>query len=128
MNTEALTKLQKEAIQKRNRVIAPILIGISIVIGVIALRPVYSSYIEKQAVLPVTETEKMKKTEQLVALKQLQAQFQTGGTTDMAKKIQKLDHKINTTELMRAVMINDFTRANGTQNAPITISTIMVDT
>lgn len=127
MNTEVISKTQKEMIQKRNRIIAPILIGIAIVLAVAVLKPAYSTYIEKQSLLTVTAGEKTKKTEQLVALKQLQAQFQSGVTSDFAKKIQKLDHKLSNTELMRAVMINDYTRPTGSQNAAISISTIAVD-
>ena len=128
MSTEILTKIQKEAIQKRNRIYAPILVGITIILAVVAMRPGYTAYIEKQGSLEAAHAEQLSKTEDLVTLKKLQSEFLSGGITELGKKIQKLDQKITTTELMRSVMINDYTRPNGSQTAAITVSSISVDT
>ena len=127
MSNELLTKIQKEAIQKRNRIFAPILIGMTIILAVVALKPAYTAYIEKANALDTLATEQRSKTEDLIILKKLQSEFLSGGVTDLGKKIQKLDQKITTTELMRSVMINDYTRPNGLQTAPITVSNISVD-
>lgn len=117
--------MQNELIYKRTKVYAPILIGISCLVGILFLRPVYATYIEKTTL--ITEAEKelsMKQAE----YEKLMSLFSKEKDSALMKKVDKIDHKMVTTDIMREVLFNDYTKSKSAYDTPrIKIGPVSVD-
>lgn len=74
----------------QNRAIAPILIGMTIIIGVLVLKPLYSEYIEKTTLLSSLENDTSKKQKDYVALLAIKERGNSGSTDDLSLRVKKI--------------------------------------
>jgi hypothetical protein len=102
--------MQNETHSRQNRVLAPIALAVSIVIAVMVLRPFYLDYIEKSTLSRDAQTTLETKISERDALEKIQAQFNSGATSDIAKRVEQLNKKFVVSDIMEAVMINDYTK------------------
>ena len=113
--------------QSSNRIYAPILLALTLLVGIFAIRPLYTEYmdtkIEKQT-LEKTQTELKNELNALIAL---QATFASSGSTELTEKARKLDKRWSEADIMSAVMLNDYTKGSAYIPAPISISSITLD-
>ncbi len=108
----------------QNRAIAPILIGMTIIIGVLVLKPLYSEYIEKTTLLSSLENDTSKKQKDYVALLAIKERGNSGSTDDLSLRVKKIWKKWNTSDIMQVVMLNDYTNGGIGNPARISISSI----
>lgn len=110
----------------QNRIIAPICFGVALLIGIIFLRPLYTSYIEKTASHASLEKTRIELIQEHDILKSISNG--TGSTLSALEKnrITKITKKYNTSNIMSVVMLNDFTKDTLSGIAPITISSINI--
>ena len=112
----------------QNRIYAPILFWIALLIGVLFFKPLYTGYMDN-----LTETNTLKKSVQdaeqkIAALQKMQDGFRTGtGQTDLINKVKKIDKKWSEADLFSAVALNRFTQNTGVIPAQIALGTLSVD-
>ena len=112
----------------QNRIYAPILFGVALLIGVVFFKPLYTGYMDN-----LTETNTLTKNVQeaeqkIAALQKMQEGFRTGtGQTDLINKVKKIDKKWSEADLFSAVALNRFTQNTGVIPAQIALGTISVD-
>lgn len=111
----------------KNRVIAPILIGFSILIGVLIIKPMYLDYIETSASVSAEKIDLISKTAERDALLQIKNNSGSGISEALKTKVKQLDQKFVPSDLIAETMLNKFTDKDATGIAPITISSISVD-
>lgn len=111
----------------QNRVYAPIIIGIVILLSIFMLYPLYTEYIDTNITITNLEKTKSDKESQVNEIKKIQALFAGTGSNEMKDKIKKYNHSFNTSDIMEAVMINNFTKTTTLTPASITIGSISVD-
>ncbi len=111
----------------KNRVIAPILIGFSILIGVLIIKPMYLDYIETTASVAAAKSDLISKTAEKDALLQIKNNSGSGISEAFKAKVKQLDQKFVPSDLISETMLNKFTEKDTTGIAPITISSISVD-
>lgn len=98
--------------QYHNRVYAPILLGVSLILFMFVLKPLYTNYLSKETALAIVEKSETEKQASLDKLVALQKAFATGsGSTEIVEKVKKIDQKFDTSNIMSTVMLNDYTRA-----------------
>ncbi len=116
-----------DTIHRKNRVFAPIIVAIGIVCIILVTKPVYTHYIEQARIyqdgISRLESKKVTRDELL----KIQAMFASGATTDIVKKVEKLDKKFISSDIMESVMLNDFTKTSLSTSPRIAIGTIHVD-
>ena len=93
-----------------NRIYAPIVFAIALIIALVFLRPAYTNYMdarteEASSVKIQTEREKT-----LSSLTDLQASFSATGTTALTEKVKKLNKKWNEAQVMSEVMLTEYTK------------------
>lgn len=103
--------MHNETITRQNRVLAPILLAISILCVLFITRGFYTDYIEKSTRLNALNNALESKTEARDALMKIQAQFASGAKNDMTKRVEQLDKPFVTSDIMATVMLNDFTKS-----------------
>lgn len=111
-----------------NRVYAPILISIAIIVGVFVLKPAYTDYLAKQTQLATLDKTKMDKQAFLNNLLAIQKSLaSSSGSTEIIEKVKKLDQKFDVSNIMATVMLNDYTRPTAISRPKISIASIAVD-
>ncbi len=118
--------MQNETISRQNRVLAPIILAITIVVAILILRPVYAWFIEKNALITQNISTLESRTTVYNKLLEIRAMFDSGATSDLQKKVDQLDRKFNVSDIMETVMLNLFTKANLSEEPKISIGTISV--
>lgn len=113
--------------QKYNRVYAPILLSITLILGMFMLKPAYTEYLAKQTQLATIEKQKAEKKLLLESLTAVQKSFSESGSSEMIEKVRKLDQKFDVSNIMSVVMLNDYTRPNAISKPKISIASISVD-
>jgi hypothetical protein len=114
--------------QNYNRVYAPILLGISVLIGIGILRPVYSSYLDTSIQYKNQLNLKEQKQKELDTLNAFRESFlASGATSDIQQKIKKIDQKWDAANVMAAITMNDFTRGTAISPARIAVGSISVN-
>ena len=112
----------------QNRIYAPILFGVALLVWVLFFKPLYTGYMDN-----LTETNTLTKNVQeaeqkIAALQKMQDGFRTGtGQTDLINKVKKIDKKWSEADLFSAVALNRFTQNTGVSPAQIALGTISVD-
>lgn len=119
--------MQNETHSRQNRVLAPIALAASIIIAVMVLRPLYLDYIEKSTLSRDTAKTLETKISERDALEKIQAQFNSGATSDIMKRVEQLNKKFVVSDIMEAVMINDYTKTTLSSWARISIGNISVN-
>jgi hypothetical protein len=111
-----------------NRVFAPILLGITLLLGIIILRPAYFSYLDASIRYKNQLNIKDQKQKQLNVLNTFRESFlASGSTNDIQQKIKKIDQKWDSANIMSAIVMNDFTRWTSVLAPHIAVGAISVN-
>ncbi len=110
-----------------NRVYARMLIGIALILGIFIMKPLYTDYLNREVKIATIEREKADKKKVLDGLIAMQKTFAASGVTDISAKVAKLNQKFDTSNIMSAVMLNDYTRPVVWTPSRIAISSIAID-
>ncbi len=115
--------------QSTNRIYAPILVGIALLIGIFGVRPLYETYLDTETEYARLVNIKSQREATLAELQEMQKNLSqtTTWATELAKRIGKLSKKWDPGDVMAAVMLNDYTKTNAFTTANITIGSIAVD-
>lgn len=119
--------MHNETITRQNRVLTPILLAVTILFLIFVTKSIYLQYMEKSTTLTAATTSLEAKKVIRDSLLKIQAQFASGATTDIAKKVERLDKKFEVSDIMETVMLNDFTKTGLATDSKIAIGTISVD-
>ncbi len=109
-----------------NRIIAPICLGVALILGILFLRPLYASYIEDSSVLSSLEKNRMNLTTEYDGLMTIKHKIWSNISQERRDRIDKLEKKYDTSEIMSAVMLSDFTKDSTDGSARIVIGSINV--
>lgn len=96
---------------QKNRVYAPIVLGIAIFVAIFFTRPVFSGYTEAKALLATTESEVAKVQAERDVLR-VNAEKISDPNSDLSKKVAKITREFNPSEIIETIMINRFTIKN----------------
>lgn len=113
--------------QPSNRIYSPILLALTLLVGIFLVRPLYTEYMDTKTEKLTVENLKTESQKELDSLIALQASFAASGSTELTEKARKLDKKWNEAEIMSAVMLNDYTKGSTYIPAPIAISSISLN-
>ncbi len=111
----------KNTVTQKNRVYAPIIIGLSFLVIIFGLYPLYTSYVDTSVEIASMESIKAEKTAKIDAIKKMQALFAGTGSSDIKARVDKYKKKFNTSDIMETVMINKYTK-----NSPLTPPSINI--
>lgn len=111
----------------KNRVIAPILIGVSILFWVLVVKPLYTTSIETRSALATVNTSIEQKTSDKEKLIQIKNMSGSGMSDAIKAKVSQLDRKFIPSDLMEEVMLNKFTEKQNSGTPTIVVSSISVD-
>lgn len=112
-----------------NRVYAPLLLWITILLGIFLAKPMYETYMSREIEFANLEIKKEEKEAKLKDLEILQKSFAKNSTwtTELIEKVNKIWKVWDTTDIFSAIMLNDFTRASSLAPARVSIGDISVD-
>lgn len=82
---------------------------------------------EKSTTFTSVETNRESKVKMRDELLKIQAEFASGATSDIAKKVEKINKKFEASDIMETIMLNDFTKTGVGTDAKIAIGSISVD-
>lgn len=112
---------------QKNRVYAPVVVGIALLVIVFVLYPIYTKYVDASATIHALEITRSEKQTKVDEIKNMQALFAPGNTkNDLAQKVKKYSQSLDTATIMEQVMINKFTEGTKFNPAPIRIASINV--
>jgi hypothetical protein len=120
--------MQQNNTTQKNRVYAPVMIGISLLFVIFGLYPLYTAYTDTRVEISGLEKTKSEKISKINAIKNMQAIFAGSGSNDLKVRVQKYTHPYNTSDIMASVMLNKYTASSTLTPAAINISSINVDT
>jgi hypothetical protein len=101
--------------------------GISIILIVLVIYPMYINYTDTKVVISTlekTKAEKLKKIEEITAMQRI---FTESGSSDIKSKVQKYNHPYNTSNILEAVMVNKYTKSTDLSPSSVNIGTVSVD-
>jgi hypothetical protein len=119
--------MQANNTTQKNRVYAPIIIGLSLLIISLGLYPLYVSYVDTSVQIATIEKTKSEKTTKSEAIKKMQALFAGSGSSDIKAKVEKYKNKFDTSSIMSTVMLNKYTASSTLTPPAINISSINID-
>ena len=119
--------MQQNNTTKKNRVYAPIIIGISILLIVMVMYPMYITYTDTSVVISSLEKSKIEKQKKIDAITAMQRIFTESGSSDIKSKVQKYNHSYNTSDIMEAVMVNKYTKATELSAPSINVGAVSID-
>lgn len=104
--------LENYNIVRKNRVYAPLLVALSILIFIFVARPMYGAYSASSSELLSLETQIEQKKSEYAKLQELEKSIQDE-TSPFASRIEKISQPFHEANILEAVMVNnDFTRKN----------------
>lgn len=103
------------------------IIGLTILLVVLVLYPIYVTYVDKDIEISHLETQKSERQGKLDKITEIQAQFAGTGSSEIRDRVKKYDHAYNTSDIMEAVMVNKFTKSTTLTPASINIGSINID-
>jgi hypothetical protein len=106
---------------QKNRVYAPIIIGVVLLLVSLVAYPQYSRYLDKSSTLSVLEKTKEEKQKQINIIKDMQTLFAGSGSSEFKTKVNKFNHPFNTSDIMEVVMLNKYTKSTALTPAAINI-------
>ncbi|MDD2693354.1 MAG: hypothetical protein PHY14_00300 [Candidatus Gracilibacteria bacterium] len=119
--------MHNETIARQNRVLTPILLAVTIFFLIFITKSIYLQYMEKSTTFTSVETNRESKVKMRDELLKIQAEFASRATTDIAKKVEKINKKFEASDIMETIMLNDFTKTGVGTDAKIAIGSISVD-
>ena len=123
MNNDSL---HQETITRQNRVLAPIILAVSIILAILVLRPFYIDTIEKNTIADRVQNDLEAKSGALAELQKIQVMVDSWTTSDLSKKVTQLSQVFDVPDIMQAVMLNDYTKSTLSSDAKIAIGSISV--
>lgn len=113
---------------KKNRVYAPVITGIAIIVAIFLARPAFSAYNEAKMLLDVTEKEQNEVQATFDRLNK-NASLIADPNSDLSKSVAKIAREFNSSEILEAIMINPFTTPSSVAvgNPFITITDVKLD-
>ena len=112
--------LPNNIIQK-NRVYAPIIVGITLLLVVFLLYPLYTSHADTRITIAGFEKTKSAKQLKIDEVKKMQALFAGSGSSDLKAKVEKYNHRFNSSDIMETMMVNKYTTTTLLSPAQIAI-------
>jgi hypothetical protein len=110
----------------KNTIYAPILVGVSLLLMIFALYPLYTSY-RDQAVQIAHQTDILAQKEtEFKKISDMQALFAGSGSSDLKVKVKKYNHPLSTPDILQTVMVNTYTESNTLNAALVEIGGISV--
>ena len=119
--------LSNNPIFQKQRIYAPIIVGITLFVIVFVLYPIYTKYVDAKtqiATLEKTQSEKQKKIDEI---KSIQSLFAGSGSSELKTKIQKYNHPLDSSMIMETIMLNKYTQSTPLTPGAIRIGAISVD-
>jgi hypothetical protein len=110
----------------KNTIYAPILVGISLLMMIFVLYPLYTNYVEQSAQITRLETTRVQKETELKKISDMQSLFAGSGSSDLKVKVKKYNHPLNTPDILQAVMINTYTESSALNMALVEVGGITV--
>jgi hypothetical protein len=93
-----------------NRIYAPIVFAVALIIGVVLLRPAYTNYMDARTQESASSKLQAEHQKELTALAALQTSFSSSGTSALTERVKKLNKKWNEAQVMSEVMLTDYTK------------------
>ena len=118
--------LHQETINRKNRVLAPIILAVSIILAVLVLRPFYIDTIENDVIANKVQNDLEGRINSYSGLLKIQALVESGSTSDLSKKVVQLSQVFDVTNIMQAVMLNDYTKGTLSTDPRIAVGAISV--
>ena len=112
--------LPNNIIQK-NRVYAPIVVGITLLLATFLLYPLYMSHADTRITIAGLEKTKAHKQLKIDEVKKMQALFAGSGSSDLKAKVEKYNHRFNSSDIMETIMVNNYTASTLLSPAQIAI-------
>ncbi|MBC7503725.1 hypothetical protein H7169_02040 [Candidatus Gracilibacteria bacterium] len=118
--------LPNNIIQK-NRVYAPIIVGITLLLVMFLLYPLYTSHADTRITIAGLEKTKLDKQLKIDEVKRMQALFAGSGSSDLKAKVEKYNHRFNSSDIMETIMVNKYTTNTQLSPAQIAIGSISIN-
>jgi hypothetical protein len=93
-----------------NRIYAPIVFAIALIIAIVFLRPAYTNYMDARTQEASQQKLQAEREKTLTSLTALQASFSSSGSSALTERVKKLNKKWNEAQVMSEVMLNDSTK------------------
>ncbi len=113
--------------QKKNRVYAPIIIGLSLFLITFIVYPLYIKYIDINTEIAILNKSMQDKQKQIEAIKIIQAEFIWSWSSEIKSKVTKYNHEFDSSYIMEEVMLNKFTKWTSLTPPQVSIWTITLD-
>ncbi len=123
--TATITDPKKDvSVLTKNRIVAPIVLGIAIFIGIFITRPIYQNYIESKANVMKLEWNLASLNSEYEALLAIKNNTDTEAVNSALSK--KILEKFDRASILSEVMFNDYTKEGFGSNPRISIGSISV--
>ncbi len=114
-------------LSQKNRVYAPIIIGVSLLVIIFGLYPLYTEFVDMSTKIGTMEKIKAEKITKIDAIKKMQALFASTGSSDIKAQVDRYKNKFNPSDIMETVMVNNYTKNSLLTPASINIANINID-
>lgn len=115
------------AIIAKSHIFTPIIFGVALLVAVLALRPVYMTYVEKNVRIQSLEKDYAKLESELNILKNIKENMSGALSPEKQARIVKLQKPFSTSDIMSIVMLSNYTKSTAAEPAAITISSVSVN-
>jgi hypothetical protein len=111
---------------QKNTIYAPILIGVSLLMMIFVLYPLYTSYADQSTQITRQSTILTQKETELKKISDMQTLFAGSGSSDLKVKVKKYNHSLSIPDILQSVMINTYTQSSTLNQALVEIGGITV--
>ncbi len=112
---------------QKNKVYAPIFLGLALFFITLVLYPAYISYTDKKIQVLSLENAKQERQSKINEIKKIQDLFAWTGSNDIKAKVQKYNKPFDSSNIMEVVMVNKFTKFTDLSPASVNVGNISVD-
>lgn len=112
---------------QKNKVYAPIFLGLALFFITLVLYPAYISYTDKKIQVLALENAKQERQSKIDEIKKIQDLFAGTGSNDIKAKVQKYNKPFDSSNIMEVVMVNKFTKFSDLSPASVNVGNISVD-
>lgn len=112
---------------QKNKVYAPIFLGLALFFITLVLYPAYISYTDKKIQVLALENAKQERQSKIDEIKKIQDLFAGTGSNDIKAKVQKYNKPFDSSNIMEVVMVNKFTKFTDLSPASVNVGNISVD-
>jgi hypothetical protein len=119
--------MQNNNFYKKNRVYAPIIIGISLLFISLVSYPLYIQYMDINSEIATLEKSKIDRQKKIDEISAMQLLFTGSWFSDIKSKVQKYNRSFDVSNIVEAVMVNKFTKASALSPSQINIGGISVE-